>query len=570
MKTRISTKRLISLFIALTMIVSMIPMVTLSVAAYEIPYEVKIAVRSTDPDQFWLSDAISVTGTGTYKGTVHVNGETDSLVAVAISTTMPDGGSPFNDKEVEWLMCVRCKGLPTSRSCPKCDYAEGLGDPRVHPDWDEYVTRIEKITVNNSVVLQSGFLDRFKRQDEPVAYIGLVHMELWNGWWLPHNKISPVDTFIGVWGEEVCFRLESGAAIETFEIEFTVFDPSEVPQKAAATPEQGVNLYLAAEAGDGTSMGPFSTGTATNVTGNGTFSAEISFPAGTKNVSRLAILSEGGDFCPVIPLHGKATPAPEAWRSNAHLIIESIEIGGTSIGSPATTRWNTRVDDTSADLNSHFIAQPSTDGSFNAMANYVDIPLWNGLYEPSRILREGVIMQAPFKMGDSDVVGFSLLTLADITSLKVNFRIEGIAGTTEPDPVCTGNAATCKVPNCTACATTPPPVCTGNKDTCTVTGCTACDPGNPQSTPAFWRSSGLVTAASRARWAADNTAKADINDALQILRSIIGLQNEIADSPLAQAASNIKSTSGMPDISDGLQVLRSIIGLDNDIKVPGA
>jgi hypothetical protein len=215
------------------------------------------------------------------------------------------------------------------------------------------------------------------------------------------------------------------------------------------------------------------------------------------------------------------------------MVIESVQINGTTIGTPSTTRWSTRINDIHAENNSLLIAQAPDDGSFSMMANYIDIPLWNGLFEPSRILRGTGFSTIPYEMGDSTVTGFGLGVGMAMNTVTVNFRIEGL------------DAAPA---NCDDCGNPVP-----------------CSCGEAR-TPEFWAASGFVTAESRALWEADPTTTASIGDALQILRFVIDLSNEITGSDHAKRAGRITAPTGDPEIGDALQILRSVIDLSHNVR----
>jgi hypothetical protein len=58
-----------------------------------------------------------------------------------------------------------------------------------------------------------------------------------------------------------------------------------------------------------------------------------------------------------------------------------------------------------------------------------------------------------------------------------------------------------------------------------------------------------------------------VNDALQILRSLVGLSNSITGNPFAIEASNIiaPGATTMPTVQDALQILRYLVGLPSNL-----
>ncbi|MCL1831844.1 MAG: leucine-rich repeat domain-containing protein [Oscillospiraceae bacterium] len=139
-------------------------------------------------------------------------------------------------------------------------------------------------------------------------------------------------------------------------------------------------------------------------------------------------------------------------------------------------------------------------------------------------------------------------------------------------PKCTGNSATCKVPNCKECDKTEPAKCTGNSATCKVpnckecvkteppvptVGCTEKDPCNSCEICGFHGGRygfGRVTNGTSA-----NPAMAD---ALAILRFLVKLSSPIDSDPNALAAACITNPGAQaPAMADALQVLRFLVKL---------
>jgi len=570
-------KRIISMLLAFAMVASLVPVVAVPATAATLSHNVAIALRSTlSNEAVWTSDPIKITGPGTYKGTVTVpRGEdgsplTDNLVGVSISTDVrgyDESFSPFSEDDFLYTMCNVCRDLPTIRKCD-CDYAGGAGfdDPRVPEEWAELVTKIDKIVVNGNIELTSGFENHFRRRDDPKPYVDFVHMELWNGWWEPHNTLTPVSPYTCHW-EAQSFRLAGGTEenpipIETFEVEFTVYDPATVQQKPALTAEQGAPVRLIAQCSKNTTT----LGTPVTITGDGEFSATLTLPAGTEILTRLSLVSDGGDFSPVTPFWGKASPAPEAWREKAFMSITSVQINSNN---GSTARWGVNVNkDIDSPNNSLLIVQPPADGSFSPMGNYIDVPLWNGFHEPSRILLG--FMEIPYDMGNSTITGLGLTNQIPMTSVTVNFKIEGLSGSNvapdkcdkcgEVDPC--GNAA-CGDTHPEACGTCKQPLPCGNA------ACVDEPDPNEKHEPAYWAGSGFVTAESRRAREANPEAGPEVGDALQILRYAVDLSNVITGNEHALKAALIVSTD-KPEVGDALQILRSAVGLPNEIKAPGA
>ncbi|MCL2754338.1 MAG: hypothetical protein FWD35_01295 [Oscillospiraceae bacterium] len=293
--------------------------------------------------------------------------------------------------------------------------------------------------------------------------------------------------------------------------------------------------------------------------------------------------------------HLEKPPAHWSEGEGAFMSIDSVTINGTINAKP------NRVNPDS------LVAQ-----GFGPTEGYVFFPLWNSWHDEHRNLQGTRI---PNPDGD-DPAREDISWDTPITSMSVTFTIEGaaivdtvdksnlvtaitamdaaLAQTTESangagvttafwataDVMNTMRAAiaAAKAVNDNAAATqeqVDAARATALQATAVFNGARSTPGGNTNITdrtnPEFWRASALVTQASRTAWEANNATKANINDALQILRSIIGLDNEITSSDISKAASNIVTTGAptMPNINDGLQILRSIIGLDNQIKAPG-
>jgi hypothetical protein len=531
------TKRIVSLLIAAVMVVTLVPTavvpVTVSASGFAPgTHNVYIGARGvigTGDEagaEIFRSEPIVVRGPGTYRGTLEIKDDVGNFVEVfrfiqfaivtdlyRVSTEFRD---PFDRLSYQWATE---------------DHGTTLQVPE---SWSEYVVEIDSIVVNGTANLSTPYINHFRRREDPVSNHGYSVIELWNAWWPPHNKINPVSTEIVLpaWDPDLsAWGLENGGAIRTVEVAFTVSDPANVPQLPAMTDSVGVQLVTEID-------GQLVRGAATTITrpdGDAVaeYSVSLDLP-GVSSLQRLAIMSEGGTFCSVMPFRRPAghrdppvAPAPLAWRSDAHMLIDSVVINGITLvpGQDATTRWNTLVASTIDGQNSHLVGQPSDDGTFSPIEGYVDIPLWNSFYEPSRILRG--VQDVKVDLGDAEAIEFGIGM--PMTNVVINFKVQF------------GEV---------------------------VDKCALCGENSPCS---LFCSSGLVTAQSRLLGGAPT-----LQDALAILRYTVGLSSELDSSsgggpgtPQWNAAliSEDSKRTNRPGLSDALQILRNVVNLPSDVRV---
>jgi hypothetical protein len=151
---------------------------------------------------------------------------------------------------------------------------------------------------------------------------------------------------------------------------------------------------------------------------------------------------------------------------------------------------------------------------------------------------------------------------------------------------CTGNPATCQVPNCTACST--PPECTPDNPCGDCANCNDTQPCTCRNCETCGRLGGRFGLGNvRGRMNTDGTPAApDVSDALQILRHLVGLSSvfgTVALDPTAPAgttaadaiiAGNITrggqdlGTPARLHVNDALAILRKLVGLSNAIDTP--
>jgi hypothetical protein len=548
------------MLIAAVMVLTMIPTVVVTVAAVGTPPEpgthnVNIIARCAENWDMWRSDDITIDGEGTFEGTLNFNGDAPTnLVGLVITSdiswtdpTDPTLEDVFEESNFRFV---------------RQDYQAGLlpVNPEVPDEWAEYALEIESIVVNGSINMSSRYSNFLKRQERggTAHIIGFAFVELWNGWHTPHNTLAVTnggDIRRGPSPDAAdaeSFWLPNDVPFESITIRFRVFDRTDTAAALAPTTDStDVRLVSIVNNVQVQSALP------TTITGNGDFSVSLNINTPIDRLGRLAILSDGGTLSPVAPFVGIARPAPTAWSSQAHMIITRITINGDSIvssGSP-TTRWHQRHEATVPEgQNSHLIAQPSADGSFNAAEGYVDIQLWNSYHEDSRVLNN--VMQFPTIHPDTgaaeEPIDFGRGLSTNITSIVVEFRVEGLAGDTPPEtcPDCgeeVAPGATCPCQNqqgdhkCAVCST---------------------DLASATAVCANFCSTGLVTADSRA----GGTRR--VEDALAILRNLVGLDSEItaaADCPARRASLIVPASRanplGQPDVDDALQILRGLVGL---------
>jgi hypothetical protein len=480
----------------------------------------------------WRSDPIVVNGTGSYEGTLRFGDDAPTnLVGLVIAS------------DLTWI-CDTYEDIFDESGTFRWATSDFVGgdyttDPRVPESWAGLAVEIESITVNGSIQMTSGFRNFFRRQErgETVHIITYAMMELWNGWHAPHNtlEITSGGTIGRIPGpdpgarEAESFTLPGNAAFESINIKFRVFD-TETRTTEKPADDAGVDVRLVTVVNNRPVQGDV-----TRITGAGdNYSVSITSGMGVDRLGRLAIISDGGSLSPIMPFIGSATPGPVAWRPNMHLIITDVLINGTSIGANPTTRWHTLEARTTPEgINSHLLGQPpTTAGEFSQTQGYVDIQLWNSYHADNRSLSTAGSLNRfatinPDTNAEEEPIYFGLSANTLMNSIVVQFRIVDTSDTGTPGVPC----AICATENAIGAA------CSNH-----------CG-------------SGLVTAASRGR------GTRDVADALQILRSLVGLSSEIttaADCPARRAAmitATTRARNTAPEVGDALQVLRSLVGL---------
>jgi hypothetical protein len=177
-------------------------------------HNVRIAAMCEEMNT-WLSDPISVTGVGTYSGTLHFGDNAPAtLVNLAITSDLvwicPSFAiKPFDENNFTWA---------------REDFHDGVIDtnPQVPEALRNFAVAIRSITANESVALTSDFRGYFARRDFGSDIADFVFLDLWNGWWEPNQTISPArEVPLETWGA-TAFGLEGGAAFESIEITFTL------------------------------------------------------------------------------------------------------------------------------------------------------------------------------------------------------------------------------------------------------------------------------------------------------------------------------------------------------------
>jgi hypothetical protein len=527
-------KRILSMLLAAVMVLTMIPAVAVPVTASTAApppepgtHPVNIVARCAENWLRWRSEPIVVRGAGTYTGTLDFGGDAPTnLVGLVIASDISWIETAYEDIFEEG---------DTFRWATS-DFLDGdyTTDPRVPEAWSGLAVQIESITVNGSIQMSSDFRNFFRRRERggTVHIIDYAMMELWNGWHPPHNTLAI--TSGGTLGrgpspdaaDAESFSLPGNVPFTSMDITFRVF---ETETNAAARPAStdNVDVRLATVVNNRTVQGDV-----TRITGAGdNYSVSINSGIGVDQLGRLAIISDGGGLSPIMPFIGSATPGPVAWRQNMHVIITDILVNGASIGANPTTRWHQIEPRTTPEgINSHLLGQPSNDNTFSQTEGYVDIQLWNSYHAENRSLSVAGSLNTFFDEVDTnnqplEPIDFGLARGTNINSIVVNFRVvDANAAGGVPCPVCA----------------TENPIGAACSERC---------------------GSGLVTAASRTR------GTRDVADALQILRSLVGLTSEITTSPTcpARRAAMItdasKAANAAPTVQDALQILRGLVGL---------
>ncbi|MCL1831555.1 MAG: hypothetical protein FWG45_01435 [Oscillospiraceae bacterium] len=544
-------KRFLSLLLAMVMIVTIIPVVTVPVSANPNSHTVRIAAASAENwDIHWLSEPIVITGARNepYKGKITFPSDTPihTLTKLAIISDIDfvQPKKPMEESNYGWELAAWMGGddymfaSNPEDFLAKFDPSKGVGaDPRVDTSWKDYSLTIGNITFNGNVSSTSLYEGFFKNRDkgETVHIKGFTYANLWNAWYSPANTLTGIIPVLGkdmnppldsANADAICFNLPGYVPLQTVEVEFYVTNPLDRTNEFPPSTD-GAEIYLGARY-MGSDTPAF--GESQKISADGEYTVDLMFPgSGTQGVTDLAIMSKGGDFSPTKPFIEKATPAPLAWSEGdgVHLKITDVKISGTALAAPATKRWidickaQPSTEDERA-TNSNLVIQKPTYVDDSPFIGYINVPLWNAWHKNSQNLNGGTKVAIGEDI-DPDVnkqdhaYGASL---GNVTSISVTFTVSGIGS---PAQI-----------NCTC-----------------------------------WKCTG-ISAKGTGKIVQDRTSdKPQMADALQLLRFVVKLSSEISTggkgSPAWNAALIETDADGTPGMADALQVLRYVVKLSHKL-----
>jgi hypothetical protein len=349
----------------------------------------------TDHGNHYRSNAVTITGAGTYTATI-ANFSEANLVGLAI---MSDGAT-----------FIHPTGFMSAAPAPAA--------------FSNLFIKIDSVSINNLNVDCS-----FEATELVIPYAGpdqgFVNIQLWNGWWEPHNHLGGANVTSVQTSGVPSFALAGGASMNNISVTFTVFD--EVPALPHEQGQATVEL-MAREAVDWSNVwrsNPLV------ITDDGVYTMTLDITGGYDRLVGLAIMSQNATFDEALGFIGRANPAPPEWFNSARMAVDEVKINGTVV--------STTYDD-------YLIARghPPTDG-------YVDVQLWNGFHIPAQRLvgvptaASSAIEPAPSFMAPGG---------GAITRIEITFEIYGISGDSSRAVDCVpycegavcGNAVACACP----------------------------------------------------------------------------------------------------------------------------
>ncbi|MCL2071204.1 MAG: hypothetical protein FWH07_03105 [Oscillospiraceae bacterium] len=373
-------KRILSLVIAFAMVVSIIPVATITVVADSPSYDVKLMTRIiTDP---WdmnaypaQSNTVTIDG-NTAPGEKHtVKIENINRTELGSLSLRPAGAS----------FCGTCEGVgglseeDVPFACPGTDDADcGLVHGTLRAPggnagiFGDVIIRYTKVMINDTinalprpvnVPLLSGYR----------VEAGHADAHLWNGWYNPARRLRGVERIDR--NGEVSFRLPGGATIQTIEAEFEVYlYDNMLPEPQHGQEQNGVAVFLGArEALDWRTDPDFWKSPSIRINKDGEYSLDINFldsssPAPVDRLSSLAIMSHGSTFETGVGFRLNAREAPQEWVDNEVLIeIKEVKINNTVFA-------NTWGQDTEFEGNKDLFVSSGNPPT----AGYINAELWNG------------------------------------------------------------------------------------------------------------------------------------------------------------------------------------------------
>jgi hypothetical protein len=355
-------------------------------------------------------------------------------------------------------------------------------------------------------------------------------------------------------------------------------DPTTTASTPATTPAQpqipdGFVIYLMArDATTWNNTSPYLSAPHV-VTGDGTFEVTLNIPGGQPHFANLAFRSAGANFDHPNEFDNAVLP-PAEWREGAARGEATIQVTGVTVNGSIT------------------VPVPGNAGGFlverqgdHDASGYVDFALWNAWHAPSRRLQAPAV---PRIHADNapDNPSFGVEGADSITSITVRFIIADAGAaqqseSTQP-PTTTG--------------ITEPPVTGGTGDQPTGTDTNQQSPGTtdtggnqPTGTDTNQQSPGTNDTNqtstpdynfTQRMGDVNNDGVVDIQDALEILKYIAGIDNVLTSGP--NAANNYHAARLTPEsrvegsklgVTDALEVLKHLAGIqpngvDNPVPPP--
>ncbi|MCL1903068.1 MAG: hypothetical protein FWF94_01455 [Oscillospiraceae bacterium] len=409
MKTK---KRALSLLIAFSMIMSLIPTATIiPVAAAGESYAVQLMGRSTTGS--WETNDLpykSQSGTtagvaGDNEGIVVIDGNTPpgQVHKLKIDHIGDDNLINLSLRPVGSTWCDEnggCGGMggwkPEVGECSNCHatwgdfiapgYLDANGDDNTKGNqgrFENAVIKFTKVTINGNInALEDPATVPFLSQHRFDR--GHANADLWAGWYGPRRLLSSPNIFTKTEGTEgQSFWLKNEATINSIEVEFKVYlvdDVYPVPEKQREN--NGISVFLASrEALDWRSGGTnFWKSDSQRIDKDGIYEMEINFnrsgaPAPVDRLASLAIMSYGSTFDEGIGFLLNARQAPESWRDDEVLIeIKEVKINDELVAN----KWGVEEYGGNKDL---LVSQGNAPTD-----EFVNVELWNAWFSDNRKL----------------------------------------------------------------------------------------------------------------------------------------------------------------------------------------
>jgi endoglucanase len=459
-------KRILSLLLAFTMILSILPLMAVNVTANVPAVSLELVGRTTEwSNQVLRGTPVTVTGNGTFSATLSGNLENRTFVNLALRSA---GAGANIDGGFE--------AVGTSTAVSEPHYAEA----RIA------ITSITLTGASATVSLASGAASLdfiswpWASGTNPLA--NRVNAQIWNAWDAPSQLITaggglttvmagggsepdwihtrdPAIVFpAGTTGITVNFTVSGVADTGDTTTQNTPGTPSTpgtpgTPGGPGSNPNPGtapaVSLELVGRTTEWTHQ--VLRGTAVSVTGNGTYTATLGGNLENRTFVGLALRSAGagsagdGNYESV----GTSVVVPESHYAAATITINSITLTGAA---GAVTVTNA--------ANLDFISWPWDVGN-NPLPNRVNTQIWNTWDTGSQRIAFGGGATSVWAGGGTEANNWAhyrdpaVQFPASTTEIIVNFTVAGVTDGSTPVN-CTGNRATCPLqPGCTTCPAAP-------------------------------------------------------------------------------------------------------------------